>query len=88
MVKWILQNKGKAFWMLLCILAIAAVKGRPDLKFFSLRLCGLYPFCSVLLRETRYSEKMVVVFEQLIFPMDGSFGVYVLHSSPRTQNFQ
>ena len=32
MIKFILENPGKALWILLCSLAIAYLEGRPDLK--------------------------------------------------------
>ena len=33
MIKFILENPGKAFWMLICFLAIAYLVDRHDLKF-------------------------------------------------------
>lgn len=42
MIKFILENPGKALWMLLCFLAIAYLEMGQDLKFI---LCGwsLFP---------------------------------------------
>ena len=32
MTKFILRNPGKAFWMLLCIIGIVCLEGRPDFQ--------------------------------------------------------
>lgn len=68
MVKWILQNKGKAFWMLLCILAIASVKGRPDLKFFLFSWAVCIPFVLHYCEQRGISYKWCWALGNLFFP--------------------
>lgn len=82
MVKWILQNKGKAFWMLLCILAIASVKGRPDLKFFLFGWAVCIPFVLCYCEKRGIPKKWLWSLSNLFFPWIALF-VFLLYTGLR-----